>query len=70
MVGLNPADEAAWKAGADTVVEALSFTGTAPALRARAAELADQGVTEIVYQPAGPEIRRELERFIEAVGES
>jgi hypothetical protein len=25
-------------------------------------------VTEIVYQPSGPDIRRELEAFIEAAG--
>jgi 5,10-methylenetetrahydromethanopterin reductase len=49
------------------MVEALSFTGDAATLRARAGELADQGVTEIVYQPAGPDLRRELETFIEAV---
>ena len=67
MVGLNPADQAAWEAGADTMVEAMSFTGSAATLRAKAAELADRGVTEIVYQPAGPDIRRELETFIEAV---
>ena len=68
MVGLNAADQAAWEAGADSMAEALSFTGTAATLRGRAAELAEQGVTEIVYQPAGPDIRRELEKFIEAVG--
>ena len=67
MVGLNTADQAAWDAGADTMVEAFSFTGTAATLRARAAKLADKGVTEIVYQPAGPDIRRELQTFIEAV---
>ncbi len=54
MVGLNPADQVAWDGGADTMVEALSFTGDAATLRARAAELAEQGVTEIVYQPRGP----------------
>jgi 5,10-methylenetetrahydromethanopterin reductase len=67
MVGLNPADQAAWDAGADTMVEAFSFTGSAATIRARATELADRGVTEIVYQPAGPGIRRELETFIAAV---
>ena len=67
MVGQNAADEVAWEAGAKTMVEALSLTGTAASVRERAAALADQGVTEIVYQPAGPDIRRELEKFIEAV---
>jgi hypothetical protein len=28
--------------------------------------LAEQGVTEIAYLPCGPDIRRELEAFIEA----
>jgi 5,10-methylenetetrahydromethanopterin reductase len=28
------------------------------------AHYADQGITEIIYQPAGPDITRELERFI------
>ena len=67
MVDLNAADRAAWDAGADSMVETLSFTGTAATLRAKAAELAERGVTEIVFQPAGPDIRRELETFIEAV---
>ena len=35
MVGLNPADEAAWAAGADTMVEALTFTGSPATLRAK-----------------------------------
>jgi 5,10-methylenetetrahydromethanopterin reductase len=35
-------------------------------VRQRLATLAEQGATEVVYQPAGPDIRRELERFMEA----
>ena len=30
----------------------------------RLVAFADQGVTEIVYQPTGPDIARELEAFI------
>ncbi len=41
--------------------------GSAREVRGRAHELAEQGVTEIVYQPCGPDIRRELDRFIDAV---
>ena len=33
-------------------------------MRERLAALADQGVTEIVFQPCGPDIRRELEVFM------
>ncbi|WP_300015612.1 hypothetical protein [Pseudonocardia sp.] len=34
--------------------------------RGRLDELAGHGVTEIVFQPCGPDTRRELERFREA----
>jgi 5,10-methylenetetrahydromethanopterin reductase len=44
-------------------VEAFTFTGEAPALRARLGRLAGQGVTEIAYQPKGPDIARELGAF-------
>ena len=44
-------------------VEALSFTGDTTALRGRIDELAAQGVDEIVFQPAGPDLPRELEAF-------
>ena len=66
VVGLNAADRAAWDAGAHTMLETLSFSGTADGIRARVGDLAERGVTEVVYQPAGPDIRRELEAFIEA----
>ena len=66
LVELNAADQAGWDAGAHTMLELLSFSGTADRIRARVAELAELGVTEVVYQPAGPDIRRELETFIEA----
>jgi 5,10-methylenetetrahydromethanopterin reductase len=37
------------------------------ALRDRLAELADRGATEIAYQPAGPDVPRELEAFAAAM---
>lgn len=43
--------------------EAMTFTGSVETLRARLEELAATGVTEVVYQPAGPDIPRELEAF-------
>lgn len=43
--------------------EAFTFTGEAPALRARVAQLAEKGVTEIAYQPKGPDVARELTAF-------
>jgi alkanesulfonate monooxygenase SsuD/methylene tetrahydromethanopterin reductase-like flavin-dependent oxidoreductase (luciferase family) len=65
-VGLNAADEAAWDAGAHALMKSVTVSGTRDEVRERLANLAEQGATEIVYQPAGPDIRRELETFMEA----
>jgi 5,10-methylenetetrahydromethanopterin reductase len=63
-VGLNDADLAGWDAGGAAMVEQVTVTGTADAVRRRLQEFGEQGVTELVYQPAGTDIRRELERFM------
>jgi 5,10-methylenetetrahydromethanopterin reductase len=65
-VGLNRADTTAWEAGAHQMLQAVTVSGTRSQIRERVAQFAEQGATEIVYQPAGPDIRRELERFMEA----
>ena len=65
-VGLNPADTAAWDAGAHELLKGFTVSGTRGEVGQRLATLAEQGATEVVYQPAGPDIRRELERFMEA----
>lgn len=67
-VGLNEADRAAWAGPGRDLVGEVTLTGTADVVRERVRDLAAQGVTEIVYQPAGPDIRRELSTFIAAVG--
>ena len=64
-VGLNEADEAAWSAGGHAMLEQATMSGTAEQLRGRLAELADHGVTELVFQPCGPGVRRELEAFMD-----
>ena len=66
QVGLNSADQAAWNAGAHAMVESFSFSGTKTKIRDKVAQLAERGVTEIAYQPAGPDIPRELSVFMEA----
>ena len=48
----------------------FTFTGTAKQLRARGAEFDAEGVTKLVYQPAGPDIAGELGRMMAAVGDS
>ena len=65
-VGLNAADQAAWEAGGYAMLEQATVSGTADQVAARVGELAAAGVTELVYQPCGPDIGRELESFIAA----
>ena len=65
-VELNDADDAAWAAGGHTMVRDATLTGTRHEIRDRLHELATRGVTEIVFQPCGPDTRGELERFLDA----
>jgi 5,10-methylenetetrahydromethanopterin reductase len=46
------------------MLEEATMSGTADQLRERLGSLAGHGVTELVFQPCGPDIRRELEAFI------
>ena len=64
-VGLNEADHAAWEAGGNQMLQDVTMSGTRDQIRERLAALADQGATEIVFQPCGPDIRRELEVFMD-----
>ena len=49
-------------------IRRYTFTGEAAALRERMGELAARGATEIAYQPAGPDIPRELTAFARMAG--
>jgi hypothetical protein len=53
-------------AAATAALVAMAPDRTADQVAARLSELADGGVTELVYQPCGPDIRRELETFMAA----
>ena len=59
----NERDELALAAGAAALLPSFTMTGTAAEVRARVVDLAEAGVTEIAYQPAGPDIPRELATF-------
>ena len=50
------------------VIRAYTFTGEAAALRARLGQLRAAGATEIAYQPAGPDVPRELTAFARMAG--
>jgi 5,10-methylenetetrahydromethanopterin reductase len=50
------------------LIQAVTFTGEEEALRQRIDQLSAIGVTEIAYQPSGPDIPRELTRFAHMAG--
>jgi 5,10-methylenetetrahydromethanopterin reductase len=64
LVGLNQADQAAWAAGSWRAIPTTTVTGSPARIAEQLAHYADQGITEIIYQPAGPDIIGQLERFI------
>jgi 5,10-methylenetetrahydromethanopterin reductase len=65
LVEANVRDRPAVEAGS-SLLPAFTTTGTAAEVRQRVAGLAEAGVTEIAYQPAGPDIPRELAAFAAA----
>ena len=67
-VGLSDADRAGWSAGGHALLDAVTLTGTPTVVREKLERLQESGVTEVVYQPAGPDIPRELAAFAKAAG--
>jgi hypothetical protein len=65
-VELGEADRAAWRAGGHVMLRDVTLSGTRDEIRRRLAEAEAAGATEIVFQPCGPDVRTELERFFEA----
>jgi 5,10-methylenetetrahydromethanopterin reductase len=65
-VELNEADRAAWDAGGHAILTDVTISGTRDEVRRKLADLAAHGVTEIVFQPCGPDVRSELARFLDA----
>ena len=68
LVAPTERDRAALDAGGAALLPVVSFTGTPEQLRQRLDQYAALGVTELAYQPAGPDIPGELERMRAAVG--
>jgi 5,10-methylenetetrahydromethanopterin reductase len=66
LIGLSKADEAAWAAGSWSAIPNTTLTGSPSQLTEHLTAIAEQGITEIVYQPTGPDIPHELEAFIKA----
>lgn len=65
-VALNAADEASWRAGGSSTLRDVTLSGTRDEIRRTLEDYGSRGVTEIVFQPCGPDIRGELERFLDA----
>jgi 5,10-methylenetetrahydromethanopterin reductase len=51
-----------------SLIQQLSFSGPADELRKRIDDVASGGTTEVVYQPAGPDLERELVAFARMAG--
>lgn len=66
LVRLTEIDEAPVREGAD-LIPAVTFSGTPKQLREKVGAYESQGVAEIAYQPAGPDIPGELARMYHAI---
>ena len=66
LLRMSDADAAAWAAGSHALLPGNTFTGSTDEISAAIRGLADDGATEIHFQPTGPDIPRELERFMTA----
>jgi 5,10-methylenetetrahydromethanopterin reductase len=66
LMRLTAVDEQAVAEGID-ILPAVTFSGTADQLQERVLDFAAAGVTEIAYQPAGPDIPGELARMADAL---
>ncbi len=67
LVKANPSDEP-HVAELLPLASATGLTGTAEQVSERVAQFAAAGVTEVVYQPAGSDVERELRAFASATG--
>ncbi|NUU22167.1 MAG: LLM class flavin-dependent oxidoreductase [Streptomycetaceae bacterium] len=67
LVKLNRHDRLIWEKSRDLTTQ-LTLTGTPDQVRARVADMDKNGVTEVAYQPMGPDKLRELRAFAAAVG--
>lgn len=67
MVEMNDADLAAWRAGGHVTLPSATLTGSADTVGTAVAAMAQAGGAEVMYEPSGPDIARELEAFVSAV---
>ena len=63
LVALNRADTAACAVGSWYAIPQTTLTGTAHDIGRRVRDIAAHGITELIYQPTGPDIAAELAAF-------
>ncbi len=68
LTGLTDRDRAALEAGLSSLIPSFTLSGPPDVVRSRVEAFGEQGVTEVCYQPSGPDIERELRAFAGAVG--
>jgi 5,10-methylenetetrahydromethanopterin reductase len=67
LVAVNPRDRPVVDAAGELLLQS-AWTGSAENAQAQARRAAEKGITELVYNPAGDDIRNELRRFASALG--
>ncbi|MBE1552128.1 hypothetical protein GGC64_006215 [Mycobacterium sp. OAS707] len=70
MIEMNDADQEAWHPGGYLSVQSATLTGCADTVRQRLADMVDAGTTEIIIEPSGPDITREMSAFMTALGQT
>ena len=68
LVELTDRDRAGLTGGLSELIGAFTLTAPAAEVTERLAAYADQGITEVAYQPCGPDPQRELTAFATAAG--
>jgi 5,10-methylenetetrahydromethanopterin reductase len=66
LVELTPRDRAGLEGGLSELIGSFTLTAPASEIAERIDALAAQGITELAYQPCGPDIPRELDAFAAA----
>jgi 5,10-methylenetetrahydromethanopterin reductase len=68
LVELTARDRLGLEGGLRELIPAFTLTASPGEVAARVQAFADQGLTEIAYQPCGPDVPRELTAFAAATG--
>ena len=70
LVRLHDADHAAWEAGGSAMVPLVTLTGPASTIAETVRQVGAAGIAALSFQPCGPDLHTEMERFINAARSS